>query len=116
MNLFLKYLGSSHGAFVVTDIKAGSPSHRACIKVGDILLAIDSHPIQHFNVDVLLKENKNDCITLTIKRNAVPDFLYENQNRQNANVTYANYDVLTNTFNGLSINNGGNTNNNNNNL
>lgn len=83
-------------------------------------MAIDSHPIQHFNVDVLLKENKNDCITLTIKRNAVPDFLYDNQNRQqNANVTYANYDVLTNTFNGLSLNNGGsngNNSNNNNNL
>ena len=66
----------------------------------------------------LLKENKNDCITLTIKRNAVPDFLYDNQNRQNANVTYANYDVLTNTFNGISLNNGANnsSSNNNNNL
>lgn len=76
------------------------------MKVGDILLAIDSHPIQHFNVDVLLKENKNDCITLTIKRNNVNDYIYENQARQNA--TYANYDAITNTFGGF-----GNVNNNN---
>lgn len=95
----------------MTDIKSGSPAHRACIKVGDILLAIDSHPIQHFNVDVLLKENKNDCITLTIKRNTVPDFLYENQSRQNANATYANFDALASTFNGLSLSNGCNNNN-----
>ncbi|KAG5684778.1 hypothetical protein PVAND_013991 [Polypedilum vanderplanki] len=103
--------GSSHGAFVVTDIKLGSSAHRGNVKVGDILLAIDSHPIQHFNVDVLLKENKNDYITLTIKRNAVADYLYENQSRQNAAVTYANYEVLTNNFNGLAINGNGNNNN-----
>jgi C-terminal processing protease CtpA/Prc len=93
----------------VTDIKLGSSAHRGNVKVGDILLAIDSHPIQHFNVDVLLKENKNDCITLTIKRNSVADFLYENQTRQNTPVTYANYDVLTNTFNGLGINGNNNS-------
>lgn len=76
------------------------------MKVGDLVLAIDSHPIQHFNVDVLLKENKNDCVTLTIRRNAIADYLFENQNRQNA-VTYANFDVTTNTFGGF-----GNSNNN----
>lgn len=105
-DFFLTFSGSSHGSFVVTDIKPGSPAHRASIKIGDILLAIDSHPIQHFNVDVLLKENKNDCITLTIKRNMVQDFLFENQNRMNSNaVTYANFDVTTNTFGGYGNNN-----------
>lgn len=64
------------------------------------MLAIDNHPIQHFNVDVLLKENKNDCVTLTIRRNSIPDYLYDSQNRQNA-VTYANYDASTNTFGGF---------------
>ena len=97
------FIGSSHGAFVVTDIKPGSPAHRSLVKVGDLVLAIDSHPIQHFNVDVLLKENKNDCVTLTIRRNSIPDFLFENQSRQNA-VTYANFDVTTNSYGGYGNN------------
>lgn len=88
---------------MVTEIKAGSPAHRASVKVGDLVLAIDSHPIQHFNVDILLKENKNDCVTLTIRRNPIPDFLYETQNRNV--VTYANYDATTNTFGGFGNNN-----------
>lgn len=104
MKCFFSIKGSSHGAFVVTDIKPGSPAHRASVKVGDLVLAIDSHPIQHFNVDVLLKENKNDCVTLTIRRNVIADYLFENQNRQNA-VTYANFDVATNTFGGYGNNN-----------
>lgn len=70
-----------------------------------MLLAIDSHPIQHFNIDVLLKENKNDCITLTIKRNSMNDYMYENQCRPNA--TYANYDVIANNFNGFGNGNNG---------
>lgn len=67
-------------------------------------------------MDVLLKETKNDCITLTIRRNVVPDFMYENQCRQNA-VTYANYqDIIANAYNnGFGINNNGSTTNNNNN-
>lgn len=89
--------GSSHGAFVVTDIKPGSPAHRASVKVGDLVLAIDSHPIQHFNVDILLKENKNDCVTLTVRRNSIADYLYDTQSRQNA-VTYANFDPTANNF------------------
>lgn len=72
--------------------------------MGDLVLAIDSHPIQHFNVDVLLKENKNDCVTLTIRRNSISDYLYESPTRQNA-VTYANYDAATNTFGGYGNNN-----------
>jgi C-terminal processing protease CtpA/Prc len=96
----------------VTDIKQGSPAQRASIKVGDILLAIDSHPIQHFNVDVLLKENKNDCVTLTIRRNSVADFLYENQGRQNGAVTYANYDVIASNYHQNFTNNSNNINNN----
>lgn len=95
--------GSSHGVFVVTDIKPGSPAHRSSVKIGDLVLAIDSHPIQHFNVDVLLKENKNDCVTLTIRRNSIPDYLFESQSRQNP-VTYANYDAATNTFGGYGSN------------
>lgn len=87
---------------VVTDIKAGSPAHRSSVKVGDVVLAIDNHPIQHYNVDIMLKENKNDCITLTLRRNCVPDFAHEAQNR--GNVVYANFDAATNTFGGYNIN------------
>lgn len=92
--------GSPHGAFIITDVKPGSPAHRTgSLRSGDILLAVDSHPIQHFNVDILLKENKNECITLTVKRNSLPDYLFDGQSRQNA-ATYANYDMATNSFGG----------------
>jgi glutamate receptor-interacting protein len=77
--------GSSHGAFVIAEVKPGSPAHRTgSLRAGDILLAVDSHPIQHFNVDMLLKENKNEYITLTVKRNSLPDFLFDAQQRSNA--------------------------------
>jgi glutamate receptor-interacting protein len=81
---------------VVTDIKAGSPAHRASVKVGDLVLAIDNHPIQHFNVDIMLKENKNDCITLTLRRNILPDFVNESQSRNNA--VYANFNEAANAY------------------
>lgn len=98
-NLFF-VLGSPHGAFIITDVKPGSPAHRTgSLRAGDILLAVDSHPIQHYNVDILLKENKNECITLTVKRNSLPDYLFDGQSRQNA-ATYANFDMASNTFGG----------------
>jgi glutamate receptor-interacting protein len=76
--------GSSHGAFVIAEVKPGSPAHRTgSLRAGDILLAVDSHPIQHFNVDMLLKENKNEFITLTVKRTSLPDFLFDAQQRSN---------------------------------
>ena len=92
--------GSQHGAFIIAEVKPGSPAHRTgSLRAGDILLAVDSHPIQHYNVDMLLKENKNECITLTVKRNSLPDYLFDSQSRQNV-ATYANYDAATNTFGG----------------
>lgn len=76
--------GSSHGSFVISEVKPGSPAHRTgSLRPGDILLAVDSHPIQHYNVDLLLKENKNEFITLTVKRNSLPDFLFDAQQRTN---------------------------------
>ncbi|XP_037921182.1 glutamate receptor-interacting protein 2 isoform X3 [Hermetia illucens] len=76
--------GSNHGAFIITEVKQGSPAHRTgSLRAGDILLAVDSHPLQHFNVDALLKDNKNEFTTLTIKRNALPDFLFDAQQRMN---------------------------------
>lgn len=97
---FINCIGSQHGAFVIAEVKPGSPAHRTgSLRAGDILLAVDSHPIQHYNVDMLLKENKNECITLTVKRNSLPDYLFDSQSRQNV-ATYANYDAATNTFGG----------------
>lgn len=76
--------GSTHGSFIITDVKPGSPAHRTgSLRSGDILLAVDNLPLQHFNIDSLLKENKNDCTTLTIKRNSLPDFLFDAQQRNN---------------------------------
>ncbi|XP_017089003.3 glutamate receptor-interacting protein 1 isoform X1 [Drosophila bipectinata] len=84
--LGLSVSGSSHGGLVISDVKMGSPAHRSgSLRVGDILLAVDQHPVQHFNVDALLKEEtasgrqnnhgNSDFTTLTIKRVVLPDFL-----------------------------------------
>ncbi|KAL7743671.1 hypothetical protein ACLKA6_019280 [Drosophila palustris] len=83
--------GSSHAGLVISDVKMGSPAHRCgSLRPGDILLAVDQHPVQHFNVDALLKElptpsatptptqstaTATDFTTLTIKRVVLPDFL-----------------------------------------
>lgn len=85
--LGLSVSGSSHGGLVISDVKMGSPAHRCgTLRPGDILLAVDQHPVQHFNVDALLKElptataattaaAPTDFTTLTIKRVVLPDFL-----------------------------------------
>ncbi|EDX17209.1 glutamate receptor-interacting protein 2 isoform X1 [Drosophila simulans] len=83
--LGLSVSGSSHGGLVISDVKMGSPAHRSgSLRSGDILLAVDQHPVQHFNVDALLKEegrsqnpshSSSDFTTLTIKRIVLPDFL-----------------------------------------
>ncbi|KAH8295960.1 hypothetical protein KR018_007254 [Drosophila ironensis] len=82
--LGLSVSGSSHGGgLIISDVKMGSPAHRSgSLRMGDILLAVDQHPVQHFNVDALLKEEgrppahaSSDFTTLTIKRVLLPDFL-----------------------------------------
>ncbi|KAH8416586.1 hypothetical protein KR222_010235, partial [Zaprionus bogoriensis] len=81
--LGLSVSGSSHAGLVISDVKMGSPAHRCgSLRPGDILLAVDQHPVQHFNVDALLKElpapattASADFTTLTIKRIVLPDFL-----------------------------------------
>ncbi|XP_034649989.1 glutamate receptor-interacting protein 1 isoform X1 [Drosophila subobscura] len=97
--LGLSVSGSSHGGLVISDVKMGSPAHRSgSLRAGDILLAVDQHPVQHFNVDSLLKDSQPmqqqqqqqqsgssppvspsstaaDFTTLTIKRVVLPDFL-----------------------------------------
>lgn len=76
--------GTSHGAFVISEVKQGSPAHRTgSLRAGDILLAVDSQTLQHFNVDALLKDRSKDFTTLTIKRNSLPDFLFDAQQRCN---------------------------------
>ncbi|GAB0094041.1 glutamate receptor-interacting protein 2 [Sergentomyia squamirostris] len=75
---------TNSGAFIITDVKPGSAAHRTgSLRAGDILLAVDSQPLQHFNVDALLKEYKNEYTTLTIKRTCLPDFLFDAQYRNN---------------------------------
>lgn len=75
-------VSGSGGSFVITEVKPGSPAHRTgSLRAGDILLAVDAHQLQPFNVDALLKENRNDFTTLTIKRNSLPDFLFDAQQR-----------------------------------
>lgn len=94
--------GTNHGTFVISEVKPGSPAHRTgSLRAGDILLAVDSHTLQHFNVDSLLKDNKNDFTTLTIKRNSLPDFLFDAQQR--CNTIYGN----TTVRNGMDTNNYG---------
>lgn len=67
--------GSAHG-YYISHIKPGSAAYRTgALKAGDILIAVDAHPVEHFNIDSLLKETPNDCVTLTIRRNTLPDFL-----------------------------------------
>ncbi|XP_055912901.1 glutamate receptor-interacting protein 2 isoform X2 [Eupeodes corollae] len=82
--------GSSHNGFVISEVKPGSLAHRTgSVRAGDVLLAVDNHPLQHFNVDAMLKEGgKNEYTTLTIKRNLLPDFLFDAQ--QKINPIYSN--------------------------
>lgn len=76
--------GTSHGTFVISEVKQGSPAHRTgSLRAGDILLAVDAQTLQHFNVDALLKDRSKDYTTLTIKRNSLPDFLFDAQQRCN---------------------------------
>lgn len=88
---------TNHGTFVISEVKPGSPAHRTgSLRSGDILLAVDAHTLQHFNIDALLKDNTSDFTTLTIKRNSLPDFLFDAQQR--CNTIYGN----TNGSGGLS--------------
>ncbi|XP_017061551.1 glutamate receptor-interacting protein 1 isoform X2 [Drosophila ficusphila] len=83
--LGLSVSGASHGGLVISDVKMGSPAHRSgSLRSGDILLAVDQHPVQHFNVDALLTEEGrsqnssqsfSEFTTVTIKRVVLPDFL-----------------------------------------
>ncbi|XP_055551406.1 glutamate receptor-interacting protein 1 isoform X1 [Wyeomyia smithii] len=76
--------GNNHGSFVVSEVKPGSAAHRTgSLRAGDVLLAVDNHPVQHYNLDLLLKESKNEYITLTVKRNSLPDFLFDAQQKTN---------------------------------
>ncbi|XP_058445498.1 glutamate receptor-interacting protein 1 [Malaya genurostris] len=76
--------GNNHGSFVISEVKPGSAAHRTgSLRAGDVLLAVDNHPVQHYNLDLLLKESKNDYITLTVKRNSLPDFLFDAQQKTN---------------------------------
>lgn len=77
--------GTNHGSFVISEVKQGSPAHRiGSLRSGDILLAVDGQPLQHYNVDALLKDRSKDFTTLTINRNSLPDFLFDAQQRCNA--------------------------------
>lgn len=76
--------GNNHGSFVISEVKPGSAAHRTgSLRAGDVLLAVDNHPVQHYNLDLLLKESKNEFITLTVKRNSLPDFLFDAQQKTN---------------------------------
>lgn len=82
--------GGGNPTFVITDVKPGSPAHRTgSLRAGDVLLAVDSYQLQHFNVDALLKDTKGDYTTLTIKRTSLPDFLFDTQQRS-VNPIYSN--------------------------
>lgn len=75
---------TSHGSFIISEVKRGSPAHRTgSLRAGDILLAVDSQQLQHYNVDALLKEHTKEFTTLTINRNSLPDFLFDAQQRFN---------------------------------
>lgn len=76
---------TAHGSFIISEVKRGSPAHRTgSLRPGDILLAVDSQQLQHYNVDALLKDRSKEFTTLTINRNSLPDFLFDAQQRCNA--------------------------------
>lgn len=76
---------TAHGSFIISEVKRGSPAHRTgSLRPGDILLAVDSQQLQHYNVDTLLKDRTKEFTTLTINRNSLPDFLFDAQQRCNA--------------------------------
>lgn len=80
--------------FVITDVKPGSPAHRTgSLRAGDVLLAVDSYQLTHFNVEALLKDCQGDFTTLTIKRTSLPDFLFDTQQR-NVTPIYTNATVV----------------------
>lgn len=75
---------TSHGSFIISEVKQGSPAHRTgSLRAGDILLAVDTQQLQHYNVDALLKDRTKEYTTLTINRNSLPDFLFDAQQRFN---------------------------------
>lgn len=75
---------TSHGSYIISEVKRGSPAHRTgSLRAGDILLAVDSCQLQHYNVDALLKDQTKEFTTLTINRNSLPDFLFDAQQRFN---------------------------------
>lgn len=77
-----------HGSFVISEVKRGSPAHRTgSLRAGDILLAVDSQQLTHYNVDALLKDHTKEFTTLTINRNSLPDFLFD---AQRCNGIYSN--------------------------
>lgn len=68
----------------ISEVKRGSPAHRTgSLRAGDILLAVDSQQLQHFNVDALLKDRTKEFTTLIINRNSLPDFLFDAQQHFN---------------------------------
>ncbi|XP_050101210.1 glutamate receptor-interacting protein 1 [Anopheles aquasalis] len=71
---------TNHGTFMVAEVKPGSAAHRTgSLRAGDQLLAVDNRPLQHYNLDLLLKESQHELITLTVKRCSLPDFLFDQQ-------------------------------------
>ncbi|XP_037932105.1 glutamate receptor-interacting protein 2-like, partial [Teleopsis dalmanni] len=89
--------GASHGGIAIADVKPGSPAHRiGTLRAGDILLAVNNHPVQHFNIDALLKDGScNDFTTLTVKRVMLPDFLFDAQQKM-PNHIYSNCPASSN--------------------
>ncbi|XP_035793877.1 glutamate receptor-interacting protein 1-like [Anopheles albimanus] len=74
---------TNHGTFMVAEVKPGSAAHRTgSLRAGDQLLAVDNRPLQHYNLDLLLKESQHELITLTVKRCSLPDFLFDPHHQQ----------------------------------
>uniref|UniRef100_T1GLW1 PDZ domain-containing protein n=1 Tax=Megaselia scalaris TaxID=36166 RepID=T1GLW1_MEGSC len=97
-DLGITVINSNNGAFIISEVKPGSPAHRTgSLRAGDILLAVDSHPLQHFNLDVLLKDNKNDFTTLTIKRDSIPEFYFDGQQKAMGSLCFN--DLYGNNYN-----------------
>ncbi|XP_053678413.1 glutamate receptor-interacting protein 2 [Anopheles nili] len=73
---------NAHGSFLISEVKPGSAAHRTgSLRAGDLLMAVDNRPLQHYNLDLLLKESKHEFIMLTVKRNSLPDFLFDAQQK-----------------------------------
>ena len=70
----IEYSKTSRGQMLVEDVMDASPAAQAGVKTGDVIVAIDSIPMNASNYDEMaqkLKSDKLSSLTLTVRRGGV---------------------------------------------